>query len=82
LLSSASAVELMQNQKHKHQAEKGIGSEDFAEAAVQARIDADMDIGLEVQHHHKVSADAHNKAWKKHFKDSGFYKNYATHNLH
>jgi len=70
----------VQGVEHHHQAKQGVSSNDFAKAAVQARIDADMDIGLEIQHHHKISADAHNKAWKKHFKDSSFYKSYAQHN--
>ena len=57
-----------------------INSEAFAEAAVQARIDADADISNEVRHHRTVNAAAHNKAWKKHFKGSEFYKRYAQHN--
>lgn len=47
---------------------------------MQARIDADADIAREISHHHEVSGQAHNIAWKKHFKDSEFYKEYAKHN--
>ena len=57
-----------------------ISSEAFADAAVQARIEADSDIANEIKHHRSVDASAHNKAWKKHFKESEFYKQYAKHN--
>ena len=35
---------------------------------------------METKAHHKVSADAHNKAWKEHFKNTEFFSNYAQHN--
>jgi len=57
-----------------------INSEAFADAAVQARVDADADIANEVRHHRMVDAASHNKAWKKHFKESEFYQQYAKHN--
>ena len=57
-----------------------ISSDAFADAAVQARVDADADIANSIKHHEAVDSQAHNKAWKKHFKESEFYKQYAKHN--
>ena len=56
-----------------------ITSDAFADAAVQARIDADNDISQEIKHHHTIESQAHNKSWKKHFKESDFYKQYSKH---
>lgn len=75
-----------ETEKHHHTFSKlpadyaQINSEAFADASVQARVDADADIANEVRHHHMVNAASHNKAWKKHFKESSFYKQYAIHN--
>lgn len=81
LLSAASAIKI-----EKHTNSTGapptsalITSDAFADAAVQARVDADSDISQEIKHHHTIDASAHNKAWKKHFKESDFYKQYAKH---
>lgn len=87
-LDQVSGVKLFsETEKHHHHTFKKlpadyaqINSEAFADAAVQARIDADSDIANEVRHHHMVNAASHNKAWKKHFKESEFYKLYAKHN--
>ena len=84
-VASVSAIKL-DSGKHKHHHHSltelpedyaQINSEAFAEAAVQARIEADEDISNEIRHHRKIDAASHNKAWKKHFKTSEFYKKYA-----
>lgn len=81
LLSTASAIKIEKHTKAAAPANNTLISSDaFADAAVQARIDADSDIANEIKHHQAVDAQAHNKAWKKHFKESEFYKEYAKHN--
>lgn len=82
LVSTASAVKIEQhtNSTGAPASATLISSDAFANAAVQARVDADSDIANEIKHHRTVDASAHNKAWKKHFKESEFYKQYAKHN--
>ena len=58
------------NEKVELGSSEGISAEEFANAAVQARIEADQDIRQEIKNHKKISSAAHNKAWKKHFKDT------------
>ena len=78
-----SNIDLEKHHHHRHyevpESYAQINSDAFANAAVQARIDADADISNQVRHHHMVNAAAHNKAWKKHFKESEFYQLYAEH---
>jgi hypothetical protein len=58
----------------------GASSDAFANAAVDARIQADMDVAQQMREHHQLSANAHNEAWKRHFKESEFYHEYAQKN--
>ena len=79
-VASAVKIESQTNSTRVPASNTLISSDAFAEAAVQARIDADSDISKEIRHHKTVDAQAHNKAWKKHFKESDFYAQYAKHN--
>ena len=82
------AMSLAKHNHHKKTPEKsaligsqeGISADAFADAAVQARIQADSDVEAMKANHQSVNSSTHNKAWKKHFQESKFYKNYAQHN--
>jgi len=67
--------------KHNHQkkipeksaligSQEGISADAFADAAVQARIQADSDVEAMKAKHQSVNSSTHNKAWKKHFQES------------
>ena len=79
-LGKSSAITLRPSDETNAAVASGSTSDAFANAAVDARIEADMDVASQVSEHQRVAANAHNEAWKKHFKESEFYHEYAQKN--
>ena len=63
----------------------GIDADSFAEASVQARIEADLELDrlrTESKMHGQIlSQQTNNDVWKKHFQSSEFFKKYKAHLL-
>ena len=63
----------------------GIDAESFADASVQARIEADLELDqLRTQSKMNgqiLAQDTNNNVWKKHFQSSEFFKKYKAHLL-
>lgn len=72
LSSGAEAVHLRKSMLVS--ADPKIDPESFAEASVQARIEADQETSGK-----QLSQKESNEIWKKHFMASDFYKSYQQH---
>ena len=84
LLSSTQAIELKSVElnagKPWESPDIGIDAESFAQASVQARIDADLELDdLQSQKGIEEAAKHKTDIWNKHFKGSEFFKKYNAH---
>ena len=84
LLSGYQAIELKSIESNTgkpwESPDIGIDAESFAQASVQARLDADLELD-EIQSQKGIEEAARLKSdvWNKHFKNSEFFKKYNAH---